>query len=141
MYRAVLAAHGFDGAKANLYTFPIYLPVLKTEDEVFGDISNIKVEGRKSLLSPTSRGKAPRLDWKNGDFTNKLRMLVPQKTATSAYETSTTIDDITNDFRKVLEPFESTKKAYSKEELEKRIYLISTSRGDMYALNDIVTGE
>ena len=41
----------------------------------------------------------------------------------------------------MLEPFESTKKSYSKEELEKRIYTIATARGQQFVLNNIITGK
>lgn len=140
-YRAILAAHGIDGAKVNLFTMPIYIPTKKTGDEVFGNVANIQVEGRKSLTTSLSGGKTPHLDWKHGKFTNNLRLLIPQKTAVSAYETSVSTDDITDDFRKVLEPFESTKKSYSKEELERRIYTIATARGQQFVLNNIITGK
>lgn len=108
---------------------------------MLGNVANIQVEGRKSLTTSLSGGKTPHLDWKHGKFTNNLRLLIPQKTAVSAYETSVSIDDITDDFCKVLEPFESTKKSYSKEELEKRIYTIATVRGQQFVLNNIITGK
>ena len=64
MYRAILAANGFDGYKISLYTLPINMPM--------GAIRSMRVETKRNLS--ISSGSTPsKLDYTYGDYSNNIR--------------------------------------------------------------------
>ena len=132
MYRAILAANGFDGYKISLYTLPINMPM--------GAIRSMRVETKRNL--GISSGSTPsKLDYTYGDYSNNIRQLIYSEIPTQTINTSELGDEVDEALRKLIVPFERKERNYTFEELEKRITSQVFNGRTYYFLTNPLTGK
>lgn len=114
-YRAMLAAHGFDGSKIGIYTQPIFFNKYDGLDtEVDGPMVN--------MLSMSSRSASPwsHLDWQNGIFTNNIKYLVNYSESMTTAESIEAESWIEEQFVQMID-YRPNERNYSKEKLAELI--------------------
>ena len=132
LYRAILGANGIDTSKVKLQVYPIHFPI--------GRFSQIKIEPMQNRILSTN-SKVSHLDNELGSFTKKINFLFNFPVSPFAISDEHINDSIQENLNKIIDPFKSNKRNYSKEDLKNRIFPKQINGKTLWCLTDINTGE
>ena len=117
LYRQMLAKHGIKASNMNLFVLPIYLNRHNAEDSFVGKSRNDSNPMINLCKRMTSAKRFPRLDWINGEFTEKIRFLVGSGEEAGTIQESVALDDSAMELFHQMVDYTPTEKQYSRDEI------------------------